>query len=131
MHSVRPALNNFQHLHQLSSLLAFFWRGWGGETECLISHMEVRGVLFVGVFFSQLFCLCVYIYFFFFQIIKRKVKFPACLVSGPTLCATAAGDGETVLSCSRKTADCDIITLINPPRLPGPFFPQFFVFSRR
>lgn len=112
---------------------------------CLVSDMEVAvgaGVFLLiwGFFFPLIplvyFLLVSSLFFFFFKVTEHKAKCPACLVSGPTVCVTKAGNAETVMSSCRasrlsflhKTAEYDIIGLINPARLPG-LFPYSLCFS--
>lgn len=83
----------------------------------------------LGIFCPRPSCLVFFVGFFFLSNQREKAKRPACLASGPTVRGTKAGNAETVPSSCRasrlsylhKTAERDIIGLINPARLPGLF----------
>lgn len=95
-----------------------------------------RGFPFVWGFFALVPVVCFFVGFFFLSNQMEKAKRPACLASGPTVRGTKAGNAETVPSSCRasrlsylhKTAEHDIIGLINPARLPG-LFPRSLCFS--
>lgn len=97
-----------------------------------------RGFPFVWGFFALVPVVWFFVGFFFFILSnqREKAKRPACLASGPTVRGTKAGNAETVPSSCRasrlsylhKTAERDIIGLINPARLPG-LFPRSLCFS--